>query len=180
MNSKALAILSYLGLVISCLALTASCFVVYRSYSSHLTDGSGISFTQGSVVYVNRPITPSPDSSPPVVQAPPDHPPETIIAGASSYHVIYTTKEWLHANQCVALTDHSKQEIIVYNEGARDIRFTMMHELMHVARHMTDEIDTSNNTGMDEDHNFIEPVAPELLILLRDNPKLVSWLTSQK
>ena len=118
-------------------------------------------------------------SQPPEVLPPSDHPPLQIVVGATYYSVHYTTHEWLLMNQCSTVTFHDKREIWM-SRGDSDPRQELMHELFHVAKHEGAERWTfageERNTPETQDHDFIRPAAPELLLILRRNPELVTWL----
>jgi hypothetical protein len=120
-------------------------------------------------------------SDPPEVAPPPDHPPLEIIAGEFIFTVHYTTREWLLANDCGALTMLDKHQIWL-PVGWGYPRDTLMHELLHVAKYAGlrahfDEGYKGRNPFEYQDHDFIVPAAPEVLQLLRRNPKLTAWLT---
>jgi hypothetical protein len=120
-------------------------------------------------------------SSPPPEIAPPrDHPPLEIVVGKSTYSIHYTTEEWLLANDCSAVTFQAKQQIWM-SLGQSSPRTVLMHELLHVAKVAGSEAGFDKYYGdvnpfEYEDHDFINPSAPELLLILRRNPKLTDWL----
>jgi hypothetical protein len=121
-------------------------------------------------------------SSPPPEIAPPrDHPPLEIVVGKSTYSIHYTTEEWLLANDCSAVTFQEKQQIWT-STGEASPRTVLMHELLHVAKLAGSEAGFDKYYGDRnpfeyQDHDFINPSAPELLLILRRNPKLTAWLT---
>jgi hypothetical protein len=120
-------------------------------------------------------------SSPPPEIAPPrDHPPLEIVVGKSTYSIHYTTEEWLLANDCSAVTFQGKQQIWM-SLSQSSPRTVLMHELLHVAKLAGSEAGFDKYYGdinpfEYEDHDFINPSAPELLLILRRNPKLTDWL----
>jgi hypothetical protein len=120
-------------------------------------------------------------SSPPPEIAPPrDHPPLEIVVGKSIYSIHYTTEEWLLANDCGAVTFQDKQQIWM-SAGEGSPRTVLMHELLHVSKLAGSEAGFDKYYGDRnpfeyQDHDFINPSAPELLLILRRNPKLTAWL----
>jgi hypothetical protein len=120
-------------------------------------------------------------SYPPEVPPPADHPPLSIVAGEFTFTVHFTTREWLLANDCIAATMLDKHQIWL-PVGWGYPRETLMHELLHVAKYAglqahIDEGYDGRNAFEYQDHDFIIPAAPEVLLLLRRNPKLTAWLT---
>jgi hypothetical protein len=123
----------------------------------------------------------SSSSPPPEVAPPRDHPPLQIVVGKSTYSIHYTTREWLLANDWSAVTNEQKQQIWM-SPGMDTPREVLMHELLHVAKVAGSESGFDKywenlNPFEYEDHDFINPSAPELLLILRRNPKLTAWLT---
>lgn len=121
-------------------------------------------------------------SLPPMVPPPKDHPPMRIVAGAYSYRVSFTTTQYLHDNDCEAFTSFLTHTIwLDVKENPFDRRETLMHELMHIAVYVNGgpEIGADHNDGLTEGHDIINPAAPALVDILRNNPQLVAWLTER-
>jgi hypothetical protein len=126
---------------------------------------------------------------PPEVEPPEDHPPLTIIGGIGTFTVHYTTHEWLLANDSGAVTIwkagnalglQGLNNTIWMYRGDLTPRATLMHELFHVAKGLGDQQNWHNDDAAGQDHEFISNAAPELLLILRRNPKLVAWLMDGK
>jgi len=118
---------------------------------------------------------------PPELEPPNDHPPLSIIVGAYSYTVHYTTNEWLRLNDCGAVTMHDSHTIWLARSDL-DPRQDLMHELFHISKQAAADqhwnfSEEEHDTPETMDHAFIRPAAPEFLLILRRNPKLVAWLT---
>ena len=115
----------------------------------------------------------------PKVSPPLDHPPLAFIAGASVWHIYYTTHEYMQASDCGGWTDRDKHEVWLDVED-REVRDTVAHELMHVAREIERETTGSGEslgTDTDNDENsFVTPAAPYYRRIMRDNPAMVEWL----
>lgn len=114
----------------------------------------------------------------PEVPAPADRPPSKIAVNGQIYTVKYIAHYYFVENECLAFTDFGTHEIALDPTRApAEIREYVLHELMHASLHaaggMTHYGGANNNDGAE---NVINPVAPELLWVLRDNPKLADWL----
>lgn len=57
-----------------------------------------------------------------------------------------------------------------------DMRDTLLHELLHVAANQSGK-DYESKKRLEED--FVQRMTPRLLLILRENPKLMEFLTSQ-
>ena len=129
-------------------------------------------------------------SSPPEVNPPPDHPPLSILGSDKSYTIHYTTHEWLMVNESGAVTVNKAgggamglaglDGTIWLYRGDPNPRATVMHELFHMAKYLGDRQHWHNNDPPGQNHEFISSAAPELLIILRRNPRLVTWLMDQR
>lgn len=114
--------------------------------------------------------------NPPEVPPPgKDAPPLVIIAGANTYHIHYTTLDWLQRRGCNAFTLRDEHEIwLARTTDAAEQRIVLLHELIHASYKETG--DDATVVGMTNENDFVGPIAPRLLQILRDNPKLSSWL----
>jgi hypothetical protein len=154
--------------------------IVRRQSTSEL---SGLISSTTNFQVISQPSKPQQETfttAPPVLAPPLDHPPLSIIAGAWVYHVRFTTKQYLTMNECDGYTDYKTHEVWL-RRGDRNLRDTVMHELMHIAKHMADEDHitwSGPTTGFNANHDYIEPAAPEMLSILAANPSLVRWLTA--
>ena len=112
----------------------------------------------------------------PYLSEPEDAPPSSIKVGPYTYRVYYTTAEALLTQNALALTQLDSHRI--YLNPKRDLRTDLMHELFHCAK----DVGTSNGHLIgqyDGEENLIEETAPMVTAILRDNPKLVTWLTAE-
>lgn len=122
---------------------------------------------------------------PPELPPPSQHPPLEIVAGEFTFTVHYTTREWLLANDCEAATFTDKHQIWM-SRSSGSSRDVLMHELFHVAKYVgarpaaEPEAYAGRNPFEYQDHEFINPAAPALLLMLRRNPQLTAWLTEQQ
>lgn len=118
---------------------------------------------------------------PPELEPPADHPPLKLVIGASVYSVHYTNQDWLESINCLAYTSYF-DHAIWFMRGGPSPRRSMMHELLHISKHearIEDDLEglrQERTSASADSHRFIVPVAPQLLKLLRQNPKLVAWL----
>ncbi len=101
----------------------------------------------------------------------PDHPPKQLRVGPYTYKVA-VDPDRLPVDlfgQC----DKGKHVIALHPEQSSiRLRSTLLHEILHAL---------CDVTGVDDDkaeEHIATVIAPALLAVLRDNPKLVSWLTT--
>ena len=98
-----------------------------------------------------------------------DVPPKRVVIGPFSYQVVVDADR-LPADlygQC----DKGKHVIALHpDQSAPRLRATLVHELLHALCDLT---------GLDDDkaeERLVTVLAPALLAVLRDNPRLVAWL----
>lgn len=176
---RILKVLGVVAILWFVLAAVHEGFVV-KSYIRGVMAGetSTLTFSSGSLVSRTVVALPQVDESkrPPEIQPPRDHPPLRLIVGADSWTVHYTTRDALHARGCDGFENNATHEIwlprkIIYSDARADL----LHEILHAA---LSESRKGQQAVYDQDENsFVEPMAPQLLQVLQDNPTLVAWLT---
>lgn len=116
--------------------------------------------------------------------APPDHPSSNILIDGDIVTIHYTRRSELLLNGCTAQSwyEGTSPNMIWLPDDAdgREIRESMMHELMHFALRkaggeMTDPLNADRRIGTGGE-SVINPSARIMVDILRDNPKLVEWL----
>lgn len=102
-----------------------------------------------------------------------DPPPSKIIVGLLTYSVKFKTKEDLPG--LYGQTDLETQEIwLVEKLEPGQLRETLWHELLHVAIHAGTA--REGLKGELSEDQIIERVSPAQVMILRDNPRLRTWL----
>lgn len=145
-------------------------------------------FTQFVAPASSSMVVVPPPTQPPDLTPPSDHPPLHFTAGAYTYTIHYTTREFLSLNDCGGYTSFDSHTVWMdINDGTRwgtTDREVLTHELMHIAIHVaTDELHlvyTGQNTGKNANHDYIAPAAPSFLEIMQENPKLVAWLSERR
>ena len=106
--------------------------------------------------------------------------PDRVHVGPHQYDLVYD-KEAINrysverGDPCVGQCDSSDLLIIIDPEQAESqIRDTLLHEVLHAC---CDLIGLSCDVDHDIEEKIILRLAPILLLVLRDNPELVTYLT---
>lgn len=98
-------------------------------------------------------------------------PPRRFRVGPYSYRL-----EMRHGGDELGLTDLNMLTVNIRAELAADLtRETVLHEVLHT---ITDMIGERMRLGSDREEEIIRSLSPALLMVLRDNPKLVAYLLS--
>lgn len=106
-------------------------------------------------------------------QLPRNPPPSKIIVGLLTYSVKFKTKEDMPG--LYGQTDLETQEIwLVEKLEPGQLRETLWHELLHVAIHAGTA--REGLKGELSEDQIIERVSPAQVMILRDNPRLRTWL----
>ena len=99
-----------------------------------------------------------------------DKPPASVVVGPYRYRIVVDDARIppdLYG-QC----DKGKHVVALHpDQSAVRLRSTLMHELLHALCDLT---------GVDDDkaeERIVTVLAPALLALLRENPRLLEWLT---
>ena len=99
-----------------------------------------------------------------------DKPPASITVGPYRYGV--TVDDARIPPDLYGLCDKGKHVVALHpDQSAVRLRSTLMHELLHALCDLT---------GVDDDkaeERIVTVLAPALLALLRENPRLLEWLT---
>jgi hypothetical protein len=99
-----------------------------------------------------------------------DLPPRRIVIGPYEYRVVVDADR-IPAD-LYGLCDKGKHVISLHPEQSPTrLRSTLVHELLHALCDLT---------GVDDDkaeERIVTVLAPAVLALLQDNPRLVNWLT---
>jgi len=90
----------------------------------------------------------------------------------------YVRRSWLLERHVTAITFPDMDPVLIFlpdDADGREIRESVLHELMHVAlKQGGGENSYLNAYGGGE--SVINPTARILLDIMRDNPKLVEWM----
>lgn len=106
-------------------------------------------------------------------------PPRRIKVGPHDFKVLRSKaairkREWLHKEELYGETNLPAQEIIVHpTQGPSQLRDTVLHEVLHACAAVA-----GGPIPQEDEERFVRPVATVLLGVLRDNPKLVAFLTA--
>lgn len=78
----------------------------------------------------------------------------------------------------VARVSVNNQRMVLLEAGLAEhqARDTVLHELLHTILKMTGH---DESLGRKREEQIVSAIAPALLLLLRANPHLVSWLTEE-
>lgn len=136
---------------------------------------SGITITNSSWVWIAGPETYE-EQKPPS-----DHPPLMIIANGDEYTIHYARRSEMLQRHNLGQTIIGQKQIWLPDDAeGREARETMLHELMHVALAQSGGplSNPLNPDATDHDGEYIiNPSARMLIDILRDNKKLVTWLS---
>lgn len=112
----------------------------------------------------------------------PDSWPKTVHTSCGDYAIKYTADEDLFRVKALAETKFDMKQIwIPYNRsksspyGQSEL---LLHELIHVSLHCAGGPE-SEFAEDGEDEQFIHPVAPQLLDILKKNPEVSKWIQTQ-
>lgn len=179
-------ILKTLGVVAAVwfvLAAVHEGFVVKSYIQSTLypvTPPSGFTFTSVTGRMVQPTVEKIDESKrPPEILPPKDHPPFKIVVGAHGWAIHYTTLDALSARHCQGFANNETHEIwlprkLIYVDARADLLHEILHAVLSESRRGDEAV------VYDQDENtFVEPMAPQLLQVLQDNPLLVAWLTEK-
>lgn len=114
------------------------------------------------------------------VMPPPGHPPNFIIVGDSIWQVKHALNQYLYCHDCDAFVDRQTKEIWLDRDLASrpvEYRTVLLHELLHVA--FRDD-NPSAAVAISDENEFVTPMAPRLLQMMRENPELLAWLTKKE
>lgn len=114
--------------------------------------------------------------------APIDHPPKRIVVDGDIFTIHYTNRSDLLRHWCTAEVVMRDQQIwLPRDESGREIRQSVLHELMHVALYKAGgEYQHAVLADSGDGEPVVNPASRMLLTILRDNPRLVKWLTTSK
>ena len=115
-------------------------------------------------------VTPQGVTVPP--PAPHDPPPSPIKVGPYYYRIVWKTNSGDMGDSFF-----EKERIgLDPSLGFGEMRSTLLHELLHCASDIGTDRHAYDPRNEDD---FIQAVEPTLLQILRDNPKLLTWLTER-
>lgn len=96
--------------------------------------------------------------------------PKTIKVGAHTYSVLRKPKSVL--TEELGACDFDGLQILIRKQLRKSVaKETLLHELLHTCTYPS----LNDKTTTDED--FVTAVAPVLLQVIQDNPRLVAYLT---
>lgn len=109
----------------------------------------------------------------PDAAAPPDPPPTAIQVGPFGYRIHWRTDKTLP--DAYGATYYPQTIILLQNGlSPSQLRETLTHELLHACTGVGNYLHTNDDVINDE------AVAPTLLQVIHDNPKLMRWLAERK
>lgn len=144
----------------------------------------------GIQVYLEHRTAPPPQEAPgapplldakhawlnPPMQMPPAGWPEGFKTGSTLWVIRYAKKDDLSALGCAAMTDFRTHVVTLPSDRpAEETRPLLLHELLHVAIYEAGGSDRDLEQ-YGEEEQFVNPAAPQLLKILRDNPDVASKL----
>jgi hypothetical protein len=115
--------------------------------------------------------------------------PASVIVGSIAYRVTIDPDEWMryeHENQCKGYygsTNHTQALILLNPESTPDVtRQTLWHEVMHAMCETVMGAPDWHGLGkgkIDREEAVVRAVESPTLLVLRDNPEFVAYLTAQ-
>jgi hypothetical protein len=113
---------------------------------------------------------------------PSDHPPKRLVIDGDTFTFHYARRSELLRQYCTAqIVLKDKQIWLPEDENGRELRQSVLHELMHAALYRAGgqyKHPVLSDSGDGEP--VVNPTSRILLDILRDNPKLIKWLTTRK
>lgn len=114
----------------------------------------------------------------PILSPPVDPPPSPVRVGPYLYEIRYTSRQALSDQGYLAEVRYEEREIWL-DPGRRDnMQVDLLHELLHVAHNLGSDGDKLKS-GFEEEENIVATTAMGLEVILQDNPKLVTWLSTK-
>ena len=113
--------------------------------------------------------------------------PTTLIAGNHDYTIYWDAEAWARslemdgANPSAwAFTNHRLCEVFIRPGAAESQnRDSVLHETIHVINHQFGvNLESIRSTDVNLDEFLVSAQTPWLLMILRDNPDLVAFLTA--
>lgn len=118
-----------------------------------------------------------------IIPSPADAPPSSVIVGRYIYTIRFAAHDYFVANKCSGFTVIDQHQIFLdpFYDGI-SLRQNLWHELMHASIALAggqNASEASRTKRSNKDDAFISPTASVLVNILRDNPRLVEWLTKK-
>ena len=104
------------------------------------------------------------------------NPPKTIKVSPFVFEVVHDPDQ-LSNSQGDAMIDRNQLKVYINRDRPDgNLRDDILHELLHAVYGQTPLFSNSDH-GAEQEERIIAALSPRILAVLRENPRLVAWLT---